>query len=43
MEAYPTSVRVNAIISEMSPLRISLIRTAVAAEYIRDEGVETRE
>lgn len=43
MEACPESNRVNAMTSEMSPLRISFIRTAVAAEYMRDGGVETRE
>ncbi len=37
------SMRENAKTSEMKPLRISFIRTAVAAEYARDGGVDTLE
>ena len=39
----PTSVRINAMASEINPLKSSFIRTAVAAEYVRDEEAETRE
>lgn len=38
-----TSTRVYAMISEMVPFRISFIRTAVAAEYVREDGVDTLE
>jgi hypothetical protein len=37
------SRRVNAMMREMKPLSNSLSRTAVAAEYILDGGVDTRE
>lgn len=33
----------NATMRDMNPLSISFIRTAVAAEYVRDGGMETRE
>jgi hypothetical protein len=35
--------RINAISSDMRPLRSSVARTADAAEYARDGGIETRE
>ena len=35
--------RENAIANEMEPLSNSLRRTAVAAEYILEEGVDMRE
>ena len=37
------SRRVNAMMREMKPLSSSLSRTAVAAEYILEGGVDTRE
>lgn len=37
------SMRLNAMAREMEPLSNSLSRTAVAAEYVPDGGVETRE
>jgi hypothetical protein len=37
------SRRVNAMMREMKPLSNSLSRTAVAAEYILEGGVDTRE
>ena len=37
------SKRVNAMTSEMEPLRSSVIRTAAAAEYVRDGAADTRE
>lgn len=39
----PESMRQKATINEIEPLRTSFIRTAVAAEYILLEGVETLE
>ena len=38
-----TSMRQNANTSEMRPLRISFISTAVAAEYAREGGIDTLE
>jgi len=35
--------RINAISSDMRPFRSSVARTADAAEYARDGGIETRE
>lgn len=35
--------RANAMSSEMRPLRSSVARTADAAEYAREGGIETRE
>lgn len=37
------SMREKAKTSEMAPLRISFMSTAVAAEYARSGGVDTRE
>lgn len=42
-DAQPESMRQKAMNSEMEPLRTSFMRTAVAAEYILEEGVETLE
>lgn len=36
-------MRVKAMMREMDPFKISFIKTAVAAEYVREGGIETRE
>lgn len=36
-------MRTNAMTSDIVPFNISFIKTAVAAEYVRDGGIETRE
>ena len=43
VESAWESTRAKAMMSDMVPLRISFMRTAVAAEYSRDAGVDTRE
>ena len=40
--AYESSLE-KATTSEMEPLRSSVIRTAAAAEYVRDGAADTRE
>jgi hypothetical protein len=42
-ELGAASTRMNAMASEMLPLRSSFMRTAAAAEYALDGSVETRE
>lgn len=41
--ATEASIRLKAMEREISPLKISLRRTAVPAEYARPGGVDTRE
>lgn len=43
MGACPESRREKAMTSDIRPFMTSFMRTAVAAEYLWDDGVETRE